>query len=154
MLTPFAVGAALSSPIAGRLVSRIGRKITVQAIAIMITGVIALAVLFPDRSHSWSWLLLVAPLVVAGTGGGGVVSPNFTLALSDVPPRMGGVAAAALQTGQRIGSALGAALLMTAYRLGLQSTDPVSAVRMALCCSVLLLLAALAVAVWDLRRRS
>ncbi len=59
------------------------------------------------------WPLLVVPLLLAGLGGGGVVSPNFTLTLADVPPRMGGAAGGALQTGQRIGSALGTALMMS-----------------------------------------
>ena len=45
------------------------------------------------------------------------VNPNFTLALAEVPPHMGGAAGAAMQTGQRIGSAIGAALLMTVYEV-------------------------------------
>ena len=38
LLTPFAVGAAVMAPIAGRLVSRIGRRITVYALAVVLTG--------------------------------------------------------------------------------------------------------------------
>ena len=48
-------------------------------------------------------MLRAAPaLLLAGLGGGAVVAPNLTLTLADVPPRMGGAAGGALQTGQRI----------------------------------------------------
>jgi MFS family permease len=52
---------------------------------------------------------------VAGIGGGAVISPNITLTLECVPPQMGGAAAGALQTGQRIGSAIGTATLAAVF---------------------------------------
>ncbi len=118
LLTPFALGAAATSPLAGRLVSTYQRSLTVTALSVMMTGVLLAALLAPGRSGSALWWVLVPCLLLAGLGGGGVISPNFTLTLAEVPPRMGGAAGAALQTGQRIGSALGAALLVTAYQLG------------------------------------
>ena len=66
-------------------------------------------------SHPALWLLV--PLFVAGVGGSATISPNITMTLSAVPPRMGGAAGGALQTGQRIGSAIGAAVLTAAFRL-------------------------------------
>ena len=130
LLTPFAVGAAVMAPIAGRIVSRIGRRITVYALAVVLTGLLALLVALPARPEELSWPLVVVPLLIAGLGGGAVISPNMTLSLNDVPPRMGGAAGAALQTGQRIGSALGAAALVTAFRVPLASgTRPVRRCR-------------------------
>ena len=41
----------------------------------------------------------------------------MTLTLAEVPPRMGGAAGGALQTGQRIGASIGAAVLVTVYQL-------------------------------------
>ena len=123
LLTPFALGSALTAPLAGRLVSRIHRRITVLALVVMMTGILGVALVVPGRSPDGLWLFLVPPLLLAGLGGGGVVSPNFTLSLAEVPPRMGGAAGGALQTGQRIGSAIGAALLMTVYQLTLGTTD-------------------------------
>jgi MFS family permease len=55
------------------------------------------------------------PLLVAGIGGGAVISPNVTLTLECVPTWMGGAAAGGLQTGQRIGSAIGTALLAAVF---------------------------------------
>jgi MFS family permease len=154
LVTPFALGGAVSSPIAGRLVSRLGRMITVYAVLIMLAGVLALILVMPADPSRLRWPLLVLPLLVAGIGGGGVISPNQTLSLNDVPPRMGGAAGAALQTGQRIGSAFGAALLVTAYHLASASLNPAGGARVALLCSFVVVLGALGLAIWDVRRRA
>ncbi|QNN54185.1 MFS transporter [Nocardioides mesophilus] len=152
LLTPFALGSALTATPAGRLVSRIGRKVTVLAVSVVIVGLLLVALLTPDQGDRLMWPLLVAPLLLAGLGGGGVVSPNFTLTLAEVPPSMGGAAGGALQTGQRIGSALGAALLMTAYQVTLGHTDDTgTALRVALGSALVLLALTLVLAVRDLR---
>ena len=83
----------------------------------------------------------------AGSGGGGVISPNFTLTLAKVPPRMGGAAGGALQTGQRIGSALGASLLMTVYKGVSAVASPALAARAALLAALAVLSVAFAAAV-------
>src|SRR6185312_17252671 len=49
------------------------------------------------------------PLLIAGVGSGLVISPNQTLTLAEVPVRRAGSAGAVLQTGQRIGTAVGIA---------------------------------------------
>ena len=92
-----------------------------------LTGTALAAVLVTQPSDRLWWTLAPA-MFLAGVGGGGVISPNFTLTLAEVPPQMGGAAGGALQTGQRIGSALGAALLMTVYQAVSQVTSaPVAA---------------------------
>jgi hypothetical protein len=59
------------------------------------------------------------PLLLGGLGGGMVTSPNVTLTLASVPVRMAGAAGGVLQTAQRIGSAIGTALLASVfYRVG------------------------------------
>jgi len=153
VITPFAIGSAFSSPVAGRLVSRLHRRITVMALTVNITGVVAVALLAPYGFDNGWWLVIVlVPLLVAGLGGGGVVSPNLTLTLSEVPPRMGGAAGGAVQTGQRIGSALGAALLMTVYQVAVGSgMSGVDALRAALLTAAAILSVALVLAYVDLR---
>lgn len=151
LMTPFAVGAATTSPLAGRLVGRVGRKVTLLALSVMMTGTALAAWLVTSPSDTLWWTLAPA-MFLAGVGGGGVISPNFTLTLAEVPPRMGGAAGGALQTGQRIGSALGAALLMTVYQaVGTVASAPVAA-RSALLTALLVLLVALAAAVRSWRR--
>ncbi len=154
LLTPFAVGTAVMAPIAGKLVSRFQRRVTVAALAVMIAGIVVLLIALPDRPETLAWQLLIAPLLVAGLGAGAVVGPNQTLSLNDVPPRMGGAAGAALQTGQRIGAALGSAAIVTVYRLALaRGGNAATAAETALSGSLVVLTCALGVAVWDLRRR-
>ncbi len=152
MLTPFALGSALTATVAGRWVSRIGRRVTVLALVVVILGLSVVAAAVPGHATAGLWPLLVLPLLLAGMGGGGVISPNFTLTLADVPPRMGGAAGGALQTGQRIGSALGAALLMTTYQVAASQTgDAGTGLRAALLVAIVLIVAALGLALRDLR---
>ena len=49
------------------------------------------------------------PLLLAGLGSGLVITPNQTLTLSEVPVPRAGTAGGLLQTGQRIGAAVGIA---------------------------------------------
>ena len=121
LLMPFALGSAIAAPLSGRIVPRFGRRLTVIALAVTMAGVCLMALFVAGHDPSGlAWV--AAPLMfLTGFGGGAVVSPNITLTLADVPPRMGGAAGGALQTGQRIGSAIGAAVLMTVYQATLPS---------------------------------
>lgn len=154
LLCPFAVGSAITAPLSGRIVPRTGRWITVVALVVMVSGVAAVTLLVPAVGTGGLWYAAVPALFVAGLGGGGVVSPNFTLTLEEVPPRMGGAAGGALQTGQRIGSAIGAAVSMTVYQLVLGVAGGGTALRAALGAGLVLLLLALAMAVRSLRTDS
>ena len=84
-----------------------------------------------------------------------LVTPNTTLALESVPARMAGAAGGALQTAQRIGGALGTALLATVYYHGLTGTglDFRAAISAALLSAAALLLLTLLVAVVELLAR-
>jgi EmrB/QacA subfamily drug resistance transporter len=151
LLVPFAAGSAVASPLAGRLVTHIGRRVTVGALLVMMSGVLSVALLAPAVGDGdLLWLALGVPLLVAGFGGGAVVSPNFTLTLADVPTRMGGAAGGAVQTGQRIGASIGAAVVMTTYQVALSSYDDAGiALRWAFGCSLVVLGTALAASVWS-----
>ncbi|WP_031466207.1 MFS transporter [Sciscionella sediminilitoris] len=105
---PFALGSAISPTIGGRIVHRYGRPMVVIGILLVAIGLSTTAVLV--LTTGGSGFLLAAPLLVAGFGSGLVIAPNSTLALEEVPPAEGGTAAGVLQTGQRIGSAVGTAI--------------------------------------------
>ena len=151
LIAPFAVGSAISAPLAGRVVTDVGRRITVTALATTIVGIVLAALLIPLASPDRLWLVSVPCLFLAGLGGGAVVSPNMTLTLAEVPPRMGGAAGGAVQTGQRVGSSVGAAVLMTVYSVGSAHLASGSALRLALLTGVVLLLGALTMAIRDWR---
>ncbi|WP_286930864.1 MULTISPECIES: MFS transporter [Aeromicrobium] len=147
LLTPFAIGAAITSTPAGRLVSRAGRLVTIGALVVLMTGFAAMAWVTPGQDSEALWWTFAPLLLFAGLGGGGVVAPNQTLTLQDVPPSVGGAAGGALQTGQRIGSALGTAALMTVYGIAAANHGADVGLRAALLTSVAVLSLALAVAV-------
>jgi EmrB/QacA subfamily drug resistance transporter len=117
LLMPFALGSVISSPLAGRFVPRFGRRLTVIALCVTMLGICLMALFVAGHDPSGLGWVAVPILFLTGLGGGAVVSPNITLTLADVPPRMGGAAGGALQTGQRIASAIGAAVLMTVYQM-------------------------------------
>ena len=97
---------------------------------------------------------MALPLLVAGIGGGAVISPNVTLTLEYVSPRMGGAAAGALQTGQRIGSAIGTSVLAAVfYGMLSQGGHYQNAIAAALLTAMGFVCLALLVAVLELRAR-
>ncbi|MDX3194637.1 MFS transporter [Streptomyces sp. MN03-5084-2B] len=151
-VTPFALGSAVSAAVAGRLVPRFGRRLTVTGLGMVAAGLLAVALLaelVPPSASGWAFAL---PLLFAGVGGGMVISPNTTLTLECVPVRMAGVAGGALQTGQRIGTAIGTAVLASVFGLVLGHGYPV-ALTVALGCAAVLTCGALALAVAELRAR-
>jgi EmrB/QacA subfamily drug resistance transporter len=150
LIMPFAVGSAVAAPVAGRFVTSVGRALTVGALIVMMSGTLLFLLLAPGRDPLWLW---AAPtLLIAGLGAGAVVSPNITLTLAEVPPRMGGAAGGALQTGQRIGASIGAALLMTVYQVAAPSGAD-TALRLSLSTGVVLLSLALVMAVRAVRQQ-
>jgi EmrB/QacA subfamily drug resistance transporter len=151
LMCPFAFGSAITAPLSGRVVSDLGRRVTVLALVVMMSGVLLVALLVPAVRTDRLWLAAVPVMFLAGLGGGGVVSPNMTLSLDDVPPRMGGAAGGALQTGQRMGASIGAALSMTVYQLTLAGHDGGTALRAALLTGMVLLAGALTMALRALR---
>lgn len=114
-VTPFAAGSAVSSALAGRVITKFGRPLVAVGLAVVAIGVggAVLAVhLVPGRAVGWA---TTAPLLVAGAGSGAVISPNLTLTLSEVPVREAGSAGGVLQTFQRIGSAIGIATVGSVF---------------------------------------
>jgi EmrB/QacA subfamily drug resistance transporter len=157
-VTPFALGVAASAAIAGRLVARIGRWLTICGLAGTVAGLAATAFVLGRVGGDAAAVAAAAPLLVAGVGGGMVTSPNITLTLQNVPVASAGAAGGALQTAQRIGAAVGTAVLASIFYhlLGQSGFGYPAAVRDTMLAATVFMLVALAVAVADLvkqRRR-
>ena len=114
-VTPFALGMAAAAAIAGRLVPRLGRWLTVIGLATTVIGLVATALLLRHATGTAAAWQIGPSLLLAGFGGGMVTSPNLTLTLEHVPVAMAGAAGGALQTAQRIGAAVGSAVLVTIF---------------------------------------
>jgi len=155
-VTPFALGVAVSAALAGRLVARVGRWLTVAGLVAMIVGLCTVALVLRQVGGDTAAWAVAGPLLLAGLGGGMVTSPNMTLTLQDVPVSMAGAAGGALQTAQRIGSAVGTALLATVYYqvLGTGRDHPAAASDALLVASGFMTLALVMAATELARRRS
>jgi EmrB/QacA subfamily drug resistance transporter len=156
-VTPFALGVAVSAAVAGRLVSRFGRWLTVSGLSAIVVGLVATALVLRHTTGDAAAWGTVRPLLLAGLGGGMVTSPNMTLTLQHVPVRMAGAAGGAVQTAQRIGAAIGTAGLATIFYHVLVTTGHQYAAAVSdtlLCASGLMLLTLLlALADVTLQRR-
>ncbi|TCK24730.1 MFS transporter [Pseudonocardia endophytica] len=151
---PFALGSAVAATWGGRLVVRYGRRLTVFGLVVVIVGFSAVALLFAVVDPSTVGIAAAPALLVAGMGGGFVLSPNLTMTLRAVPVRMAGSAGGALQTAQRVGAAIGTAGLAGLYYAFLSATgrDTQAAVAFTFLATVGTTLVALLIALVDLRR--
>jgi disulfide bond formation protein DsbB len=73
------------------------------------TMLVALHLSAPDPSALW----FIGPLVVAGLGNGLVIAPNQDFVLGSVPKREAGTAGGSLIMAQRVGAAIGIAVIGT-----------------------------------------
>jgi EmrB/QacA subfamily drug resistance transporter len=114
-ITPFALGSALAAAIGGRLVGRFGRPLIAVGLVLVVIGFLGSVIAVHEvPAHGTGWATL-APLLLAGIGGGLVIAPNQTLTLSRVPVAQAGTAGGLLQTGQRIGAAVGIAAVGSVF---------------------------------------
>ncbi|MFR9801283.1 MFS transporter [Pseudonocardia sp. RS010] len=152
-VTAFAVGSAGSSVVAGRLVERVGRRLTVFGLSLVAVGIAGTAAILFVAPGDLAGFLAAPALLVGGIGGGFVISPNITMTLRNVPVRMAGSGGGALQTGQRVGAAIGTATVAGVFYgvLGGSGGSYRAAIAGALGVSVLTTLIALGVGVWDRR---
>jgi MFS family permease len=115
-------------------------------IAIGLGGTVLAVHMVEGRGVGWA---MAAPLLFAGLGSGLVIAPNQTLTLSEVPVRMGGTAGGTLQTGQRVGSAIGIAAVGSVFFAQLRADGWRNAYDHGLIVSVAFVVAALIVALID-----
>jgi hypothetical protein len=150
-LTPFALGSAVSSALGGRWVSRFGKPQVVLGLLAVVIGLVATDIVLRLDPGSVGWAI-AGPLLVAGIGSGFVIAPNQTLALEEVPAREGGTAAGVLQTGQRVGSAVGISAVGAVFFGSLTSShgDWSSSISSGLVVTVGLVVLALVVGAADL----
>jgi EmrB/QacA subfamily drug resistance transporter len=171
-ITPFAVGFVIGAQVAGRFITRLGRPLVLAGVSafFVATLLIGLVAHFLGGVTTPVDVILrfALPLLLLGLGGGAIVTPNQTLTLAEVDPRMGGAAGGVLQTAQRVGSTTGQTVLGTLFFLsvanftasgdiGRPSADPTAfanAFDVGLAGSLFFSGAALVLGLIDLRRKS
>jgi MFS family permease len=120
----FAVGQILGANMSARLADWLGRRILIVGCGVFAVGVASLITLVHVAGPNPSAWDVVIPLLVAGLGSGITIAPNVASTLADVTPADNGAASGVLNTGQRIGSALGIAIVATVLFGTLKPSGP------------------------------
>ena len=152
---PAALLSAYAANWAGKRVMRYGRRIVIGGLLLALLGLGSsiLVTLLHEKSmlNIW-WLLLTLSFI--GLAQGLVISPNQTLTLADVPLAYAGSSGAIMQTGQRIGTSIGIAVITAATFAALRASSSWTIAFMAgLGVVAFVMLLTLAVAFKDLRDR-
>ncbi|MGN0099669.1 MAG: MFS transporter [Dietzia sp.] len=109
---PASICAAVSAQVAGRFVLRLGRRMVITGFCITITALLTFILLAGVvESGAVSYLIFMVPATMMGTAQGMTISPNQTLTLRAVDPAYGGVAGSIISLGQRMGTAVGTAIV-------------------------------------------
>lgn len=114
VVTPFAIGLIGGASQSDTFAVRFGRNVLVAGlgmVAVGITAVWLLLALTPSTGYS-GWQL-VAPLLIAGVGSGFFIAPNVDFIVATVDPEDAGAASGVIGTMQRVGSAIGIAIIGT-----------------------------------------
>lgn len=113
---PFAIGSILGASQSSRLAARIGRTVLVIGAAMVAVGLFALwlvlTLVTPGEVTSWD---LLPPLLVAGTGSGLFIAPNAQFIIATVDRTEAGAASGVIATMQRLGSAIGIAIIGSVF---------------------------------------
>lgn len=109
---PAALLSAYSAHWAGRRVMKFGRRIVIGGLWLAILGLASSAaiILLHSGGHLNVWWLM-ASLSFIGLAQGSIITPNQVLTLDEVPVEYAGSSGAVMQTGQRIGSSVGIAII-------------------------------------------
>ncbi|WP_255583295.1 MFS transporter [Dietzia sp. ANT_WB102] len=109
---PASIMAAISAQVAGRFVLQLGRRMVIAGFCLTITALLAFILLAGVvESGAVSYLIFMVPATLMGTAQGMTISPNQTLTLRAVDPAYGGVAGSIISLGQRMGTAVGTAIV-------------------------------------------
>ena len=146
-VTAYAVGSAVGAPLAGRVVTRIGRPLLLGGLAAVAAGAVGLALLAGHGA-----LALAPALFVMGAGSGAIITPNQALTLMRVDPVAGSTAGGVLQTSQRIGLAVGQAIVGATFFTALGHDHYAHALRFGVIATLCFLALAAAVSITDLLR--
>lgn len=151
---PAALIGAYAAQWAGSRVARYGRKMVIYGMAVTLFGVLAcmLVVVLHEADLIGIWWLAGAMCFV-GVAQGFVISPNQTLTLEQVPLAYAGSSGGIMQTGQRLGTAVGFAVITAATFSTLAVASWSMAVSVGFGLIAVMVVAALVVAIKDQRVR-
>lgn len=122
---PFAIGSIIASSQSNRLAQRLGRTVLVIGTAMVTVGLVWVWLLLrsADPATLTHWDLLL-PLFIAGLGNGAFIAPNAQFIIATVDRAEAGAASGVVSTVQRVGSAVGIAIIGSVFFGSLVITGP------------------------------
>lgn len=125
VVLPFAIGNIVGASQSDRLAAHFGRAVLTAGLALVAVGITAawlvLAIVPPTQLRGWHLLL---PLLVAGIGSGLFIAPNVDFIVATVDRADAGAASGVIGVMQRVGSAIGIAVIGTVLFGNLHVTSP------------------------------
>lgn len=151
---PAALVSAVTANWAGRRVMRYGRRVVIAGFIFALIGLLlSIAVVLLQESGTLSVWWLLFTLTFVGVAQGLVISPNQTLTLAEVPVNYAGSCGAIMQTGQRIGTSVGIAMITAVVFTLRANTDWAEAVGVGFGVIALVVVVAMGFSIWDLAHR-
>lgn len=150
---PEAILSGIFAMWAGGRVMRHGRSLIVYSLATFIVSIaLTIGVAWLIEIHGISFWWLIPPLAVMGFGHGAMGSANQTIAVIDVPNEDGGVAGGVKQTAERIGNAVGNAMITAIYFVFVTQSATI-ALTISYVVIILICCVSLAIAIVDRRQQ-
>lgn len=123
---PFAIGSIVASSQSNRLTQALGRNVLIIGTVLVTVGLawmwIILATTAAADLTNWE---LIAPLFIAGLGNGAFIAPNAQFIVATVEKSEAGAASGVIATMQRVGSAIGIAVIGSVLFGGLPAADTI-----------------------------
>jgi EmrB/QacA subfamily drug resistance transporter len=125
VMLPFAIGSIIASSQSNKLTQRLGRTVLLLGTSLVAVSLIWMWILLAttDPSELTNWKLL-APLLIGGLGNGAFIAPNAQFIVATVDRQDAGAASGVISTMQRIGSAVGIAVIGSVLFGSLNITGP------------------------------
>ncbi len=113
VIAPYSVGTLVAAANSDKLSARLGRLVLVLGCTLLLIGLALVILVIHLTGPGISGWDLTGPLLLAGLGTGMTIAPNQDFVLATVPRQEAGTAAGILGTSQRVGTAIGIAIIGT-----------------------------------------
>ena len=113
VIVPFSFGSLVAAANSDKVSARLGRTVLILGCTMVAVGLALVTLVVHLTAPSPDGWYLTGPLLLAGLGSGVVIAPNQDFVLAKVPRQEAGTASATLGTAQRVGSAIGIAIVGT-----------------------------------------
>jgi EmrB/QacA subfamily drug resistance transporter len=127
ILMAFAAGSMIGGGLSDKVHARLGRGVLLLGTGLVGTGTLAVIMTIDLAGPTSNGVALLPALFVVGLGNGLTIAANVDIALESVPPRESGSASGMVNTAQRIGNALGVAVVGVALFGALGTNAPSAA---------------------------